>query len=160
MHEPSLYACAAPSGDAEYRFLWDRSLSQPIVARLTVHKGGNGVLTLRVLAHAGIPPPPPRGKKKSVSLDEWYRVVLDRQIEVSTDQVSHALELFHRVKFVDGNPGARNTTDGSDWIIEEREGALYRLVDFRNGYSQPAKDFGLYLVRDLGKVEISGGAIY
>jgi hypothetical protein len=160
MHEPSLYACAAPSDDAEYRFLWDRSLSQPIVARLTVHKDGNGILTIRMLANAGIPPPPLHGKKKSVSLDEWYRVVLDRQIDVSADQVSHALELFHRVKFVDDNPGPRYTTDGSDWIIEAREGAKYRLVDFRNGHSEPAKDFGLYLVRDLGKVEISGGAIY
>ena len=160
MHEPSLYTCAAPSEDAEYRFLWDRSLSRPIVARLTVHKDGKGILTIRMLANAGIPPPPRRGKRKSVSLDEWYRVVLDRQIGVSADQVSHALKLFHRIKFVDDNPGSRNTTDGSDWIIEAREGAKYRLVDFRNGYSDTAKDFGLYLVRDLGKVEISGGAIY
>jgi hypothetical protein len=113
-----------------------------------------------MLANSGIPPPPTRGKNKSVSLDEWYRVVLDRQIDMSTDQVSHALELFRRVKFADDNPGARNTTDGSDWIIEERDGAKYRLVDFRNGYSEPAKDFGLYLVRDLGRVEISGDAIY
>jgi hypothetical protein len=95
-----------------------------------------------------------------VSLDEWYRVVLDRQINVSADQVAHALRLFHRIKFVDDSPGSRNTTDGSDWIIEAREGAKHRLVDFRNGYSDTAKDFGLYLVRDLGKVEISGGAIY
>ena len=162
MHEPSLYACAAPSDDAEYRFLWDRSLSQLIVARLTVHKDGNGILTIRMLANGGIPlpPPPPRGKKKSVSLDEWFRVVLDRQIDVSTDQVAHALELFHRVKFVDDKPGARNTTDGSDWIIDELDGSRYRLVDFRNGYSEPAKDFGLYMVWDLGKVEFSGGAIY
>jgi hypothetical protein len=160
MHEPSLYACPAPSDDAEFRFLWDRSLSQPIAARLTVHKDGSGILTIRMLANAGIPPPPLHGKKKSVSLDEWYRVVLDRKIDVSADQVSHALELFQRVKFVDDNPGSRNTTDGSDWIIEARDGARYRLVDFRNGYSKPAKDFGLYLVRDLGKVEISGVAIY
>jgi hypothetical protein len=160
MHEPSLYACAASSDDAEYRFLWDRSLSRPIVARLTVHKDGKGILTIRMLANAGIPPPPPRGKKKSVSPDEWYRVVLDRQIDVPVDQVFHASKLFQLIKFVDDNPGSRNTTDGSDWIIESREGAKYRLVDFRNGYSDTAKDFGLYLVRDLGKVEISGGAIY
>jgi hypothetical protein len=160
MHEPSLYACVAPSDDAEYRFLWDRSLSQPVAARLTVRKDGSGVLTIHVLAHPGIPPPIPRGKKKSKFLDEWFRVVLDRQIDVSPDQVSHALELFRRIKFVDDNPGSRNTTDGSDWIIEAREGAKYRLVDFRNGYSEPARDFGLYLIQDLGKVEILGGVIY
>jgi hypothetical protein len=160
MHEPSLYTCAALSDDTEYRFLWDRSLSQPVVARLTVHKDGSGILTIRMLANAGIPPPPVHGKKTSVSLDEWYRVVLDRQIDVSADKVSHTLELLHRIRFVDDNPGSRNTTDGSDWIIETREGTKYRMVDFRNGYSKPAKDFGLYLVRDLGKVEIARSAIY
>jgi len=160
MHEPSLYACTASSNDAEYRFLWDRSLGQPVVARLTVHKDGSGVLTIRVLANSGIPSPPPRGKKNSAFLDEWYRVVLDRKIDVSTDQVSHALELLRRVRFVDDNPGSRDTTDGSDWIIEAREGGRYRLVDFRNGYSDPARNYGLYLIQDLGKVEILGGKIY
>ena len=160
MHEPSLYACTAPSDDAEYRFLWDRSLGQPVVARLTVHKDGSGVLTIRVLANSGIPSPPPRGKKNSAFLDEWYRVVLDRKIDVSTDQVSHALDLLHQVRFVDDNPGSRNTTDGSDWIIEAREGGRYRLVDFRNGYSDPARKYGLYLIQDLGRVEILGGKIY
>jgi hypothetical protein len=113
-----------------------------------------------MLANSGIPPPPPRGKKKSVALDEWYRVVVDRQTDVSSEQVSHALELFHLIRFIDDEPGSRNTTDGSDSIIEERDGGHYRLVDFRNGYSEPAKNFGLYLVRDLGKVDVSGGAIY
>ncbi|MGA7244521.1 MAG: hypothetical protein WBX19_15140 [Terracidiphilus sp.] len=160
MHEPSLYACARPSDDAEYRFLWDRSLGQPVAARLTVHKDGSGVLTIRALANSGIPSPPSRGKKNTVFLDEWYRVVLDRKIDVSTDQVSHALELFHRVRFVDDNPGRRDTTDGSDWIMEAREGAKYRLVDFRNGYSNPARNYGLYLIQDLGKVEILGDKIY
>lgn len=160
MREPSLYACAAPANDAQYRFLWDRSLSQPIAARLTVHTDGTGILSIRMLANSAIPPPPPRGEAESAFLDEWYRVVLDRQISVSTDEVSHALELFRRVKFVDDNPGARQTTDGSDWILESRVSGKYRLVDFRNGHSEPAKDFGLYLVRGLGKVEISGGAIY
>ena len=160
MHEPSLYACAPPSNEAEYRFLWDRSLSQPIVARLTVHTDGTGILTVRMLANSAIPPPPPRGKKESAYLDEWYRVVVDRQVDVSHDRVSRALELFHRVRFIDDNPGSRQTTDGSDWILESRIGKKYRLVDFRNGHSEPAKDFGLYLVRNLGKVEISDSAIY
>ncbi len=50
--------------------------------------------------------------------------------------------------------------DGSDWIIESKVNGRYRLVDFRNGHSEPARNFGLYLVSELAKVKIPGQAVY
>jgi hypothetical protein len=134
-------------------------LSQPIAARLVVHKDGSGNLYLRMLANAGIQPPPLPGEK-SVSQDDWYRIILDRQITVTPDQVTSALNLFHQIKFVDDSTGSRMTTDGSDWIFESNVAGKYRLVDFRNGYSDPAKKFGFYLVFDLAKLSIPNQAIY
>lgn len=159
MHEPSLYVCSAPTDEPEYRFLWDRSLSQPIAARLVVHKDCSGDLYIHMLAHAGIQIPPRPGKKP-VSQDEWYRIILNRQVSVTPDQVARALNLFHQIKFIDDSPGSRMTTDGSDWIIESNVAGKYRLVDFRNGYSEPAQKFGFYLVFDLAKLSITHQAIY
>ena len=61
MKEPSLYACGALSSQPEYRFLWDRSLSEPISVRLVVHPDYAGTLFVRVLANGGMIPPPRPG---------------------------------------------------------------------------------------------------
>jgi hypothetical protein len=158
MGEPSLFACSTGSQEASYRLLWDRSLSQPISARLVVHQNGTGTLFVRMLAHAGIPFPPPKGHK-AVSLEDWYRVTLDRKIALTTDQVAHALELFRRIRFKDElREGI--TTDGSDWIIESNVNGKYRLVDFRNGHSSEARNFGTNLVVDLAGVDLPATAVY
>ena len=159
MHEPSLYACATPTQESEYRFLWDRSLSKPIAARLVVHSDGSGTLFLRMLANATMLPSPLPGKK-SVSRDYWYRVTLDRQITVSPEQVAHALNLFRQIRFGDHSAERGGDMDGSDWIIESRVEGKYRLTDFRNIPSDPARSFGFYLVFDLAKLSIPHQAIY
>ena len=98
MHEPSLFVCNSGNDDATYRLLWDRSLSEPISARLVVHPNGAGTLTiLRMLAHAG-PPMPARKGQKPVSLDEWYKLILDREIQLSREQVSQALMRFQHIR--------------------------------------------------------------
>jgi hypothetical protein len=159
MHEPSLYACTTPADEPQYRFLWDRSLSQPIAARLVIHRDGSGTLFARMLANAGIQPPPRPGKKP-VSQDYWYRIILDRQIAVPSEQITHALSLFHRIEFIDYSKKHGMTTDGSDWIFESKVDGKYRLVDFRNVAPEPARNFGLYLALDLAKLPIPRNAIY
>lgn len=158
MHEPSLFVCGQENDEAAYRLLWDRSLSEPISARMVVHQSGTGTLFVRMLAHAGIPMPPRKGQKP-VSLDEWYRLVLDREIPLSREQVSQALMLFQRIRFKDESSD-HNSLDGSDWIIESKVNGRYRLVDFRNGHSQAARDFAAYLVFDLGGIKLPSKAVY
>jgi len=158
MREPSLFACAPTNGDAVYRLLWDRSLSEPISARLVVRPDGTGTLFVRMLAHAGIPMPPRKGQKP-ISLDEWYKLILDREVPLDREQVSQALMLFQRIRFKDES-NDRGGLDGSDWIIEAKVNGRYRLVDFRNGHSPAARDFGAYLVLDLGGIKLPQKAIY
>ncbi|HTW44411.1 MAG TPA: hypothetical protein VMD58_02605 [Acidobacteriaceae bacterium] len=158
MHEPSLYACIPATTEPVYRFLWDRSLSEPIAARLVVHNDGSGTLNVKMLAHGTMLPASESGMKP-VSQDEWYQIKLDREIEVTHAEVRHALDLVNQVTFVKQND-SNETTDGSDWIFESKVKGKYRLVDFRNTPSTPAKELGLYLVLDLAKLPIPNDAIY
>lgn len=126
MGEPSLYALGPSNAEPEYRFLWDRSLSEPIAVRLMVHGDGSGTLFVRMLSHCCMPPPPPPGKKKSVTWAEWLKIKLDRRVDLTPAQVQQVLSLFSRIEFRAGTvktPG--ETTDGSDWIFESRVGGRY-----------------------------------
>jgi len=157
MHEPSLFSCGNQQ-EATYRFLWDRSMSSPIAARMVVHSAGTGTLFVRMLANAGIPPPPEKGEK-TVSADEWYKLTLEREIPLTQWQVSHAVALYQKMPFRDEtNKGM--TTDGSDWIFESKINGAYRLVDFRNCNNQAATDFGKYPVIGLGGIKIPSGGVY
>ena len=140
------------------RFLWDRSLSAPIAARLTVHQDGKGTLTVSMLAHNGLmPPPSPKGKP--ITETTFYQRTVAREVPLTANQVSHALDLLTHIRFVT-NRNVPNTTDGSDWIFETEEAGRYRLVDFRNEPTPSAKELGLYLVRDLGQISLPQDAIY
>ena len=159
MREPSLYACSAATDEPVYRFLWDRSLSEPIAARLTVHKDGTGTLTIHILANNGIQPPPEPGQPP-ITQDQWFRIKSEQQIAVTPEQAKHALALLDGINFWNVDPNKGETTDGSDWIFESKVEGRYRLVDFRNQPSKIAKDCGLYLVLGLGKLAISTDEIY
>ena len=111
-----------------------------------------------MLAHAG-PPMPARKGQKPVSLDEWYKLILDREIQLSREQVSQALMRFQRIRFK-AESNDQSWLDGSDWIIESKVNGRYRLVDFRNGHSQAVRDFGTYLVLNLGGIKLPPKAIY
>ena len=113
---------------------------------------------MRVLAHNTLLPAP-SPSQPTISADQWYRIVVEREIVVAPEQVKHALDIYAGIQFWNAkNKG--ETTDGSDWIIESRVHGKYRLVDFRNEPSQSARDFGLYLVNDLGGLAIPKDAIY
>jgi hypothetical protein len=160
MNERSLYACGQANAEPEYRFLWDRSLSEPISVRLVVHANGSGTLFARELKHGGLLPPVPPGKKGK-TWDEWLIVKLDQQTEVTPDQVERARSLFNQIDFgryVAGPEGL--TTDGSDWIYESRVSGRYRLIDFRNKPSNVAKQAGFFMVFDLAKISIPSNAVY
>jgi len=158
MQEPSLYKCADIANEPEYRFLWDRSLSEPIAARLVVHKNGSGTLFVHMLANSGLPPPPEHGEKPSTP-DNWYQMKIDQQIKISPEEVATALGYFHQISFWNARPRGE-TTDGSDWIFESKVQGQYRLVDFRNVPSPAAKAFGLYLVLTIAKLSIDRRTIY
>jgi hypothetical protein len=160
MHEPSLFACSPRNSEASYRFLLDRSLNKPIATRLVVHGDGTGTLFVRVLENSGIPPPPPPGKSP-ISEDDWFHVESDRSLAVTSQQTSHALALFSQIGFWrDMQSALSETTDGSDWIFESKVQGKYRLIDFRNKPSPVAKAFGMYLVRDLAKLQLDPGEVY
>ena len=138
------------------RFLWDRSLSAPMAARLTVHQDGKGTLTLKMLAHSGLMPPFST-KGKPVTETSFYQRTVAKEVPLTANQVRHALDLLTQIRFVT-NRSVPNTTDGSDWIFETVEAGRYRLVDFRNEPTPSAKELGLYLVRDLGQISLSPDA--
>ena len=158
MHEPSLYACIPATAEPVYRFLWDRSLSEPVAARLVVHNDGSGILFVKMLAHGTMLPPPETGVKP-VSQDEWYRMKLEHEIALTPEQVRRALNLVNQIEFVTES-NSHETTDGSDWIFESKVKGKYKLVDFRNIPTVPARELGLYLVLDLAKLPIPTDAIY
>jgi hypothetical protein len=160
MGEPSLYICGTASAEPEYRFLWDRSLSEPISVRLMVHADGSGTLFVRMLEHGGMLPPVEPGKKE-MTWDEWLKLKLDRRIDLTVAQVQHVLDLFSQIEFRAGTqktPG--ETTDGSDWIFESHVAGRYKLIDYRNEPSRAARECGLFMVLELGKVPVPAGAIY
>ena len=158
MGEPSLYSCTEHLKEPMLRFLWDRSLSAPISARLIVHANGTGTLIIRMLANGTLMPPPLPNEKQPTEAD-FYRRTLDREITLTTDHVNHILALLMKIRFVTDR-NVPNTTDGSDWIFETEEAGRYRLVDFRNEPSSSAKELGLYLVRDMGHISLPESAIY
>jgi hypothetical protein len=158
MGEPSLYSCTKPQPEPMLRFLWDRSLSAPISARLIVHSNGTGTLIVRMLS-SGTLMPPPLPNEKQPTEDDFYRRTVDREIRLTTDQVNHILALLMKIRFVTDR-NVPNTTDGSDWIFETEEAGRYSLVDFRNEPSSSAKELGLYLVRDMGHISLPESAIY
>lgn len=161
MREPSLYTCGqAFDTQPQYRFLWDRSLSEPIAVRLQAHPDGTGTLFIRELANGGMIPPPKPGEV-APTLDEWLALKTDKRIDLSADQTRHITQLFHTVFHhpFDPNP-IGSSMDGSDWIFESRVEGLYRLRDFRNVPPQSARALGLLLVRDLGGIPLQPDAIY
>lgn len=144
----------------EYRFLWDRSLSEPIAVRLVVHPDHSGTLFVRILANGGMFPPPRPGEKAK-TWDEWLVLETEKRIELSVDQTRRATDLFLTVFHHPFDPRPiGNTTDGSDWIFESRTDGRYRLRDFRNEPPQSARTLGLLLVRDFAQVPLQPEAIY
>jgi hypothetical protein len=162
MGELSLYACGGVHAEPEYRFLWDRSLSEPIAVRLVVHEDGTGTLFTRELDHGTLPPPLPPGRKSQpYSWDEWFTVKLSKQTVLHAAEVRHVLDLFNGIDFPHEGPRKPDsTTDGSDWVFESRVQGRYRLVDFRNNPSPAARVCGLFLVQELSKIAIPPRAIY
>lgn len=161
MKEPPLYSCGSQfDTQPVYRFLWDRSLSRPIAARLVVHPDGGGTLFVRELAHCCMIPPPKCGERAQ-TWDEW--LTLDRQMTIDlsisqTKQVTSQFQTIFNQPF-DPNP-IGNGPDGSDLIFESRVHGRYRLRDFHNVPPQSAKILGLHLVRDLAGIQLSQGEIY
>ena len=162
MSEPSLYQCQAKGSDPELRFLWDRSLSSPIAARLLIHHDGRGTLYVHTLAHpAAVPFPEPEIDGKLVPGDVWYRQTLEKQVQLTKAQVRHVLRLADELSFRSDRMDPMNaTTDGSDWIFETEESGRYRIVDFRNHQPGAARELGLYLVIDMGGIQLQRTEIY
>ncbi len=162
MGEPSLSQCQTNGGEAELRFLWDRSLSPPIAARLVVHHDGTGTLFIHMLAHsAGVPLLEPEIEGKTVPEDVWYRQTLEKRVQLTTGQVARVVHLAGKVSFEsDRTDPKKITTDGSDWIFETQEAGRYRVADFRNYPPKSARDLGLYLVADLGGIRLQPSEIY
>lgn len=158
MQEPSLYRCPGSRSDADLRFLWDRSLSPPIAARLVIHQNRTGTLFLHMLAHPAMPPPPPPGGK-SISADDRYQQTLDRQISITREQAQRVVQMVSNIDFTTNHSGPQ-TTDGSDWIFETEEAGHYQVVDFRNNPPDGARKLGLFLVMDLGGLTLEHSAIY
>ena len=156
MDEPSVYQCSG--AEPSIRFLWDRSLSQPIAVRLSIHPDGTGELMIRMLAHATLPSPSEPGDK-TAEPKVWYRRVLDQRKAISKDQVERVRLLADRMTFLTDH-SLPSTTDGSDWIFETQEAGHYRIVDFRNHPSPTARKLGLYMVRELAGISIPDNAIY
>jgi len=161
MREPPLYACGSQlDTQPQYRFLWDRSLSQPIAIRLHVHPDGRGTLFIRELANGGLIPPPRPGEVAQ-TWDQWLALKTDKHVDLSLDQTRRVTQLFQVVFQHPFDPRPIGmSTDGSDWIFESRVEGRYRLRDFRNVPPQSARTLGLLLVQELGGIPLQPSVIY
>jgi hypothetical protein len=160
LKEPPLYSCGVIDNSDEYRFLWDRSLSEPIAVRLAVKPDGSGKLFVRMLEHGGLLPSVEAGEKY-VAPDEWYKLKLDRQVDLSVEQVRQLTDMFRVVFHLPDNPRhVGETTDGSDWVFESRINGRYRVKDFRNKQPEAARTLGLLMALTLGQVPLTKDQIY
>lgn len=158
MREPSLFTCFTKDTEPQYRFFWDRSLSDKIAVRLVVHANGTATLFAKTITREMTQPPPSPGHKHPAP--EYHaRLSLDRQVNVPRDEVDRALGLFRQIDFRDPHH-YRGDTDGSDWIFESRVNGEYRLADFRDEPSGAPRNFGLYLVRDLAGIDVPLNEVY
>lgn len=158
MKEPSLYACSSGNDEPQYRFIWDRSLTDQTAVRLVVHSDGTATLFARVVARDVVQPPTLPGHEPPAP-QYRARLKLDKEIIVPADKVDHALALFKQIDF--GNPRHNmGATDGSDWIFESKVDRQYRLADFRDEPSGAPRAFGLYLVQDLAEIRVPPNEIY
>ena len=160
MQEPSLYNCGSLKTSSEYRFLWDRSLSEPIAVRLVVNPNGNGTLFVRMLNHGGLLPAVNAGEK-AVAPDVWYKLKIDKRVDLNTEQVRQVTDMFRTVLHLPTDPRYIGmTTDGSDWIFESRVNGRYRLKDFRNKPPAPARELGLLMALTLAQLPLTKDQIY
>lgn len=160
MKEPPLYGCGVIDKSNEYRFLWDRSLSESIAVRLAVNSDGSGTLFVRMLQHGGLLPAVEAGEK-FVAPDEWYKLKLDRRVDLSAEQVRQLTDMFRVVLHLPDNPRhVGETTDGSDWVFESRINGRYRVKDFRNKQPEAARTLGLLMALTIGQVPLSKDQIY
>jgi hypothetical protein len=147
MHEPSLYTCGDSNADPEFRFLWDRSMAQPVSVRLVEHSGGSGTLYVRVLRNGGMLPPV-RAGEKALTWDEWLSLEVDKTVEVSPAQSRQLVNMFSRV--LREQPKEEPvTTDGVDFIFESRVSGRYCLVDFRNEAPPDVRSLNQLLVSEI-----------
>lgn len=150
MNEPSLYACVPGGAEPAYRFIWDRSLAQPIVLRLVEHADGAGTLFVRVLRNGGMLPPKQAGRK-TLTWDQWLTLEIDKQIDLNQKQTGRLTAMFSKV--IREEPKEEHmTTDGVDSIFESRVSGRYRLVDFRNEAPEDAENLCRLLVSGIANL--------
>ncbi len=92
------------------------------------------------------------------------KLTLNRTREISQADVQRLTSLVQAMDFwhMPTEPPLENAIgcDGAQWILEGLRGAEYHVVDRWSPEKGPLHKLGLYLVRDLGRIEIPPEAIY
>jgi len=140
--EPSLFELSRDSSVESYRFLWLRSFHHPIAIRITRQLDGSFQIIAKMADGAG-----------GYALG---KVTMHTVRTLTSDEAQKFLSCVERSGFwnapnpVDDQRGA----DGSQWIIEAVKGGKYHVIDRWSPHKGPARDLGLVMVFDLGKMEI------
>jgi hypothetical protein len=126
MEEQSLYVCEPRPQGVTYRLLWDRALMSQPMAKLQITPDGTSALTVKLMNHECLTAPPGSDATPCYVVEQ-HRVVL------TPAQTAQALTLLHAIPWNDrlAQLAGRNSTDGADWVFEERNGDRYRYADFR-----------------------------
>jgi hypothetical protein len=148
LQEPSLYQMAKAPNAESYRFLWLRSFNHPIAVRLDPKPDGTSVLTTKVASGAG-------GFRPGVLSENSSRLLTGEQTKMFLSKVTE-LGFWNAPNPVQDQRG----TDGSQWIIEGVKDSHYHVVDRWSPTNGVARQLGLLLAFDLGKIAVPEKDIY
>jgi hypothetical protein len=149
LDESSLWIEQLGQHEMVYRFTWLRTFHHPIAARIVLNDGGTGNLYLKMADGAGGYSP---GK-----------IQVNSTFMLEKPEVDKILSLLAKMDFWHSPTTPKNEsggTDGSEWILEGRTPSAYHVIHRwtpRNGY---LRQLGLYLVMDVGKLDIPKQEIY
>jgi hypothetical protein len=149
--EPTLSENTSGNAESTYRFTWLRTFDHPIAIRIIVHSNGAGTLTAKVADGTG-------GYKLG-------NLIANSTREIDVKKIRHLRELLRTLDFWNMPPEpAPNEKvaelDGAQWIFEASNEGNYHVIDRWSPRSGPVRELGLYMVRELGQLDISEQAVY
>jgi hypothetical protein len=146
LNEPSLWESSKTQKAQSFRFLWLRSFQHPLAIRIIVRSDGTSLLirkmTSGVTGHPG-------------------RLIQNRTLIVNREQTSRFLEQVERSNFWKLPPVLEDRgVDGSQWIIEGIRHGGYHVVDRWSPKDDEIHALGLYIARDLARINLARSEIY
>jgi hypothetical protein len=135
--EQPLFSLSPPEGVECYRFIWLRAFARPVVLRLTVLKGGDGTLVIKVGEAAN----PPLGDYQTVKLVREEKKRLDQRA-VGRFRSYVDLSDLYTIPQYDTKVGF----DGAMWVFEAISYGKYHIVSRWSPKDGAVREVGTRLI--------------